>query len=51
MILKKECTQFDLAMELLIENDLDGAAETAGLRMNTAMAGTCCCQLSSEEDT
>ena len=46
-----ECTQFNLAMELLIENDLEGIAETAGLLMNTATARTCCRQWSSEDDT
>lgn len=32
-----ECTQFDLAMELLIENGFDGIADAVGLLMNTAM--------------
>lgn len=32
-----ECTQFDVAMELLIENGFDGIAEAVGMRMNTAM--------------
>ncbi len=32
-----ECTQFDLAMELLIENGFDGIAKTVGMLMNTAM--------------
>jgi len=32
-----ECTQFDLAMELLIENGFEGIAEAVGLLMNTAM--------------
>ncbi|MBT8334624.1 MAG: IS256 family transposase [Deltaproteobacteria bacterium] len=37
MTCKTECTQFDLAMELLIENGFEGLAETVGLLMNTAM--------------
>jgi hypothetical protein len=37
MTCSSECTQFDLAMELLIENGFDGIAETVGLLMNTAM--------------
>ncbi len=37
MTCKTECTQFDLAMELLIENSFDGIADTIGVLMNTAM--------------
>lgn len=37
MTCNTECTQFDLAMELLIENGFEGLAETVGLLMNTAM--------------
>jgi transposase-like protein len=37
MTCKTECTQFDLAMELLIENGFDGIAESVGVLMNTAM--------------
>jgi len=37
MTCSPECTQFDLAMELLIENGFDGIAETVGMLMNTAM--------------
>jgi hypothetical protein len=36
MTCKTECTQFDLAMELLIDNGFGGIAETVGLLMNTA---------------
>ncbi len=32
-----ECTQFDLAMELLIENGFDGIADSIGILMNGAM--------------
>lgn len=32
-----ECTQFNLAMELLIEHGFDGIADAVGLLMNTAM--------------
>ena len=37
MTCKTECTQFDLAMELLIDKGFDGIAETFGLLMNSAM--------------
>ena len=37
MTCSAECTQFDLAMELLIENGFDGIAEAVGVLMNTAM--------------
>lgn len=37
MTCETECTQFDLAMELLIENGFDGVAEAVGLLMNSAM--------------
>ena len=37
MTCKTECTQFELAMELLIDNGFEGIAETVGLLMNTAM--------------
>ena len=37
MTCKDECTQFDLAMELLIENGFDGIADAVGVLMNTAM--------------
>ena len=37
MTCSSECTQFDLAMELLIENGFDGIAEAVGMLMNTAM--------------
>lgn len=33
----KECTQFDLAMELLIKNGFEGVAEAVSLLMNSAM--------------
>lgn len=37
MTCETECTQFDLAMELLIENGFDGVAEAVSLLMNSAM--------------
>ncbi len=37
MTCSSECTQFDLAMELLIKNGFGGIAESVGLLMNTAM--------------
>ena len=37
MTRKTDSTQFDLAMELLIENGFDGIAETISLLMNSAM--------------
>ncbi len=37
MTRKTECTQFDLAMELLIENGFDGVAEAVGVLINSAM--------------
>jgi putative transposase len=37
MTCSSECTQFDLAMELLIENGFEEIAEAVGLLMNTAI--------------
>ena len=37
MTCNTECTQFDLAMELLIENGFNGIVEAVGMLMNTAM--------------
>ena len=37
MTCSSECTQFDLAMELLIENGFEGIADAVGVLMNTAM--------------
>ena len=37
MTCQQDCSQFDLAMELLIENGLDNVADVVGVLMNTAM--------------
>ncbi len=37
MTCQHDCSQFDLAMELLIENGFDNVAEAVGVLMNTAM--------------
>ena len=37
MTCDSECTQFDLAMGLLIENGFEGIAEAVGLLMSTAL--------------
>ena len=37
MTCQNDCSQFDLAMELLIANGFEGVAETIGILMNTAM--------------
>jgi hypothetical protein len=39
MTCNTECTQFDLAMELLIDSGFDGIAKAVGVLMNTAMWG------------
>ncbi|TKB10071.1 IS256 family transposase [Desulforhopalus sp. IMCC35007] len=37
MTCQQDCSQFDLAMELLIENGFDNIADVVGVLMNTAM--------------
>ncbi len=37
MTCQPDCSQFDLAMELLIENGFDNVADVVGVLMNTAM--------------
>ncbi len=37
MTCQQDCSQFDLAMELLIDNGFDNVADEVGILMNTAM--------------
>ena len=37
MTCQQDCSQFDLAMELLIENGFDNVTDVVGVLMNTAM--------------
>ena len=37
MTCQNDCSQFDLAMELLITNGFEGVADTIGILMNSAM--------------